>query len=139
MYVRHTGRRRRLGQYDSAYQGYSNADPSLNPSSSDPSVCSWWDDIWPSQACALARGQQQINSVAINAAAANDAAVAAGQPAPYNVPQIQAAANQQAQAFAAENALIFNPPGSNSNDPANWPWYYWVLGGGVLLLFIVKR
>jgi hypothetical protein len=99
-----------------------------------PAACSWYDYIWPTQACSLALGQQQIQSVPANAAAANAAAVAAGMPAPYTVPAIQAAADVGSEAFAAENTMIFNPP--PSTDPSTWPWYYWALIAGGLKIIV---
>jgi hypothetical protein len=119
---------RGLGQYDSE-TGFVDPDPSINPSANNaslpmPAACSWWDDIWPSEACSLALGQQQIQSVPANAAAA-------GYPAPV-VQATQAAADQQTVEFAADNAAIWHPP---TNNPGSWPWYYWLaIGLGVFAL-----
>ena len=113
--------------------------PSLNNQSLPrPAACSWTDYIWPSQACSLALGQQQIQSVPANAVAANAAAVAAGLPAPYDVPAIQAAADGGSVVFVGENALLFNPP--PSIDPNTWPWYYWALiAGGIFAVVKLSR
>ena len=103
-----------------------------------PSACSWWNSIWPSEACSLALGQQQIqNSVPANAAAANAIAIANGQPPPYDIPFIQSVANQQAAAFAGDNATIFNSAPSLT-DPSTWAWYYWA-AGALGLFLLVKR
>ena len=115
MYVRS---QRRLGQYDSAYQGYTNLDTSITQPDSGSGFWSW---LFPSESSSLAAGTAQIQSVPANAAAANAAAVAAGIPAPYDVAAIQAAADQQSAAFAGENAQIWE-----YSTVATWPWYYWV-------------
>jgi hypothetical protein len=122
MYVRS---QRRLGQYDSAYQGYTNLDTSITQPDSGSGFWSW---LFPSESSSLAEGTAQIQSVPANAAAANAAAVAAGIPAPYNVAAIQAAADQQSGAFAQENAQLW---AANTG----WPWYYWaaLAAGGVWL------
>jgi hypothetical protein len=111
MYVR---TQRGLGQQ------FSDIDPSLT---TQPLSLwdDWFADWWPTQSSSLASGTAQIQSVPANAAAANAAAVAAGQPAPYNVAAIQAVADQQSGQFAAENAQIWN-----TANNASWPWYYWV-------------
>jgi hypothetical protein len=116
---------RGLGQYDDE-TGFIDSDPSLlspgspgttnNDSLPRPSACSWYDYIWPTEACSLALGQQQIQQVPINAASA-------GYPVPV-VAATQDTANQQSQDFAVDNALIFNPPTSSAST---WPWYYWAL------------
>ncbi len=92
-----------------------------------------WDEIWPTQADSLAAGTAQIQSVPANAAAANAAAVAAGQPPPYNVPAIQAAADLQTQSFTAEIPQLW----AVTSDPSTWPWYYW-LAIGVGVFAVVK-
>lgn len=124
--------RRRLGQYDDE-TGFIDPDPSINPPASSgttnndtlprPAACSWYDYIWPTEACSLALGQQQINQVAVNAASA-------GYPASV-VAAVQSTAADQSADFAVDNSLIFNPP---TNSPSTWPWYYWaLLAGGALL------
>lgn len=91
-----------------------------------------WDYLFPSQSSSLIQGQAQIQSVPQNAANANAAAIAAGLPAPYDVPMIQAAANIQSGQFALDNAQIWAP---DPFDPSTWPWYYWagILGVGILV------
>ena len=154
MYVQMPTRRRLRGLGSGASSswdyGYSNQDPSVGPvdtgnplaiaSAATPNT-SWWDYFFPSQSGSLAAGTAQIQSVPANAAAANAAAIAAGLPPPYNVPQIQAAANQQSAAFAAEIPALWAAPPPNLKDPSTWPWYYWaaLAYGGFLLVQAVKR
>ena len=139
-------RGRRLGAaYDSAYSGYTNQDPSIVPTVATslprPAACSWTDYIWPSAACSLALGQQQIQSVPANAAAANAVAIAAGMAPPYDVAMIQAVADQQTTAFAGDNATIFTQTTAVSlSDPSTWPWYYWaLLAGGVFAVLEFRK
>jgi hypothetical protein len=94
-------------------------------------ACSWTDNIWPSQACSLAKGTQQIQSVPARAAAANAAAVAAGENPPYDVAAIQAAADTGSTALAAEVPQLFSTPVSLA-DLSTWPWWMWAAGGFLL-------
>jgi hypothetical protein len=128
-------RRRRLGQdiYASSIDPSGDTSffyPAAGPSTTNnnplprPAACSWYDYIWPTEACSLALGQQQIQQVAVNAASA-------GYPADV-VAATQAAADEQSAGYAADNAVIFNPP--IGPQPSTWPWYYWaLLAGGVFL------
>ena len=102
-----------------------------NNSPDDPAACSWWDNIWPSAACTMARNAAQIQSVPQNAAAANAAASAAGMPAPYDVPLIQDYANYQTQFVPSDYAAVTTQP--SLSDPSTWPWYYWA---GILVIII---
>jgi hypothetical protein len=145
MYVQMQTRRRRLGDaplYDpSGDLSFAYPEQSANNVPLPrPAACSFLDYIWPSQACSLALGQQQIQSVPSNAAAANAAAAGAGLPAPYSVPQIQAVADQQTAAFSASVPSLF-ATAATLNDPSTWPWYYWagLAFGAFLLVEAVKR
>jgi hypothetical protein len=94
-----------------------------------PASCAWWNPF-SSSTCSLAAGQQQVQSVVSNAKAANDVAVAAGMPPPYDVAKIQAAANAGSAALAKEVPQLFSTPISLT-DPSTWPWWMWAAGGYV--------
>lgn len=154
--------RRKLG--DSSYGGYVNMDPSIPGSSAqllmdtgsatglDPLAnCSWWDQLmyqwgFGNLSCmtpsANAAGIAQIQSVVTNATAANAAAVAAGQPAPYNIAAIQQVANQQAAQVPADTANVLKFYANNNpltTTGVGIPWWVWaILGGGGLLLVLKK-
>lgn len=94
-----------------------------------------WNYLFPSAASSTAAGQAEIGSVVTNAIAANNAAIAAGIPAPYDIPTIQAAALAQGGAYALEVQKLYAP---SIADPTTWPWYVW-LGIGVGGLWILTR
>jgi hypothetical protein len=116
------------------------------PVSTEPAACSWWDDIWPSQACIIARGQQQIAEVPTNAAAVA-AYYAATQPGSVQAANAAAAA-QIAQNFAATQiatvpsdvASIENYYSTSGGGlvPFTIPWWAWALAAGFGLWAIAK-
>jgi len=103
--------------------------PNTSPMTTPPDPCAWWDGIWPfspSQACQIARAQQQIQSVA------NNAAYNATLP---NAPATAVSAAQVAQDFATQQEALVPgdvastsafygslPPGAPST-----PWYVWAV------------
>ena len=126
--------RRRLGQ---DYDIGGNYDVDLLPPETTnpvtPSGCSTWDMLWGNLTGDYS-GCVQANEAMIASVAAN--AQAAGYPAPV-IQAIQGTA-------AAQEALV---PGdvavavaSNAPvGPVNIPWYLWAIGGGVILLLVLKR
>lgn len=99
-----------------------------------PSGCSTWNLFSPSAACSLPTDISQVQSVPQNAINANAAAVAAGLPPPYDIDQIQAAADAGSAALAKEVPELFKP---SISDPSTWPWYAWA-GIGFVGLKVLK-
>lgn len=95
----------------------------------------WWDPFSWFDTGSSPSGAAEIQSVPANAAAANQAAINAGIAAPYNVPAIQASANQQTAAYQSELPTIFSQPASS------WSTLTWALlaGGALFLLLAVKK
>jgi hypothetical protein len=137
--------RRRLGQYDSAYSGYSNADPSLNtpgPSSSIfdlPGGVNYQNlatgTLTPSQVATLqAQGAAQVSSVYDNAVTYYGEDSPAAQAAAAVLP------TQIAGVYSDIAAL--NPQPS-STDPllslTGIAWYWWALGAVGIFVVVEHR
>jgi hypothetical protein len=125
-------RGRRLGQaYDSAYQGYSNADPSLNPTPvmpAAPSGCSTWDMLYGNltgdySGC-IVNNQAVIQQVPINAAAAGYS--------PAVVAVTQQTASQQEAMVPSDVATIV------ASEQSGTPSWAWLALGGVTLFAIAE-
>lgn len=115
------------------------------PLSTRPASCSWYDYIWPTQACTTALAQQQIAEVPANAAAVSTyfAATQPNTPAASNA----AAAAQVAQAMAAQQEALVPADTANIEAfyssgggvvPFSIPWWVWAALAGVGVWVIAK-
>lgn len=119
------GRNRRLGQYDSAYSGYSDADPSTAYAVNQG--CTAWDALL--QQLGLGTPCDDANEAMIQQVPIN--AVSAGY-SPEVVAATQATANEQAAQVPGNDAVILNAD-FNSSPPT--PWYFWLaIGAGIFLV-----
>ena len=94
-----------------------------------PAACSWYDYIWPTQACTDALNAQQYQSVPINAAAA-------GYPASV-VAVAQQSADENTALIPVDDASVYGAYAPTAATAI--PFWAWVAGAAVLVLAVTRR
>lgn len=139
--------RRRLGQYDSAYNGVVDMDPSIYPQPANPPASSDsifdlpggvnWQNVTtgtlsPSQVASLqAQGAAQVQSVYDNAVTYYGQDSSAAEAAASVLP------TQIAGVYSDVAAL--NPQPSSTLNLAGVAWYWWALGALGIFVLLDKR